>query len=88
MATLSPDVLEDKLAVSLARVLAAANKQARELGIDVAENIVTITQRPANGDMFWRINYSPKEHAGRRGGDFIVDVDPTDATIRQVFRGQ
>lgn len=88
MTTLTADVLEDALAVSLARVLAAANKQARQSGIDVAENLITITQRSTNGDLIWRINYSPKNYAGRRGGDLIVEVNPNDATITQVLRGQ
>lgn len=60
-ATLTADVLEDQLAVSLARVLAAANKQARQSGIDAAENFITITQRPVNGGVIWRINYSAKD---------------------------
>lgn len=87
-ATLTADVLEDQLAVSLARVLAAANKQARQSGIDASENFITITQRPVNGGVIWRINYSPKDSVGRRGGDLIVDVDASDGTIKQVLRGQ
>ena len=87
-ATLTADVLEDQIAVSLARVLAAANKQARQSGIDAAENFITITQRPVNGDVIWRVNYSAKEYVARRGGDLIVDVDASDGTIKQVLRGQ
>jgi hypothetical protein len=87
-ATLTADVLEDQLAVSLARVLAAANKQARQSGVEAAENFITITQRPVNGDVIWRINYSAKDSVGRRGGDLIVDVDASDGTIKQVLRGQ
>lgn len=87
-ATLTADVLEDQLAVSLARVLAAANKQARLSGVEAAENFITISQRPVNGDVIWRINYSAKDVVGRRGGDLIVDVDASDGTIKQVLRGQ
>lgn len=87
-ATLTADVLEDQLAVSLARVLAAANKQARQSGVEAAENFITIAQRPVNGDVIWRINYSAKDVVGRRGGDLIVDVDASDGTIKQVLRGQ
>ena len=87
-ATLTADVLEDQLAVSLARVLAAANRQARQSVINTAENLITISQHPSNGEVIWRVNYSAKDCVGRRGGDFIVDVDEKDATIRQVLRGQ
>ena len=45
MATLSADVLQDDIAVSLARVMATANKRARELGMDVVKSFITITQQ-------------------------------------------
>jgi len=87
-ATLGPDVLQDDIAVSLARGLAAANKRARELGIDVLQSLITITQHSRNGGLLWRINYGPRDYIGRRGGDLIIDVDPDDASIKQVLRGQ
>ncbi len=88
MATaLTTDVLQDDLAVSLARVMAAANKRARELGVDVVESIITITQI-FDGGLRWRINYGPKDYVGRRGGDLIIEVDANDASIRLVLRGQ
>ncbi|MFQ6014016.1 MAG: hypothetical protein ACE5NP_01060 [Anaerolineae bacterium] len=87
-ATLTADVLQDEIAVSLARAIAAANKRARESGIDVLQSLITITQRAFDGKLLWRINYGPKDYIGRRGGDFIIDVDPTDASIKQVLRGQ
>ncbi len=87
-ASLTADVLQDDIAVSLARAIAAANKRARESGIDVLQSLITITQRPFDGNLLWRINYGPKEYIGRRGGDLIVEVDPTDASIKQVLRGQ
>ena len=74
--------------MSLARVLATANKKARESGVDVFQSLITITQRFLNGNVVWRINYGPKDYVGRRGGDLIVEVDAKDASIRQVFRGQ
>ncbi len=86
-ATLTTDVLQDDLAVSLARVLAAANKRAREAGVDVARSVITITQNFAHG-LRWRINYGPKDYIGRRGGDFIVEVDASDASVTQILRGQ
>lgn len=86
-ATLSADVLEDDVAVSLARVVAAANRRARELNIDVPRSLITITQLNDNGP-YWRINYGPKEYVGQRGGDLVIEVDATDASIKQVLRGQ
>jgi len=87
-ATLTADVLQDDMAISLARALAVANKRARELGVDLLQTLITITQRSVNGGLVWRINYGPKDYVGRRGGDLIIDVDPSDASIKQVLWGQ
>jgi len=87
-ATLSADVLQDDIAVSLARAIASANKRARELGVDVLQSIISITQHSLNGDLLWRVNYGPKDYVGRRGGDLIIEVDPSDASIKQVLWGQ
>ena len=87
-AVLTADVFEDDIAVSLARAMAAANKRARALGVDVLQMLITVTQRSLNGDMFWRINYGPKDYVGRRGGDLIIEVNPSDASINQVLWGQ
>lgn len=87
-ATLTADVLQDDLAVSLACALASANKRACESGIDVVQSLITITQCPFDGKLLWRINYGPKDYVGRRGGDLIVEVDPSDASIKQALRGQ
>ena len=86
-ATLSADVLQDDVAVSLARVMAAANKHARELNIDVLQSLITITQVIDNG-LRWRINYGPKDYIGRHGGDLLIEVDASDASIKRVLRGQ
>jgi hypothetical protein len=82
------DVLQDELAVSLARALAAANKRAREAGIDVAESLITISQRASDDVFIWHINYGPRQYVGRRGGDLVIEVDSTDASIKRVLRGQ
>lgn len=84
---LDPEILNDDLAVSLARVIAAANKRAGEWGVDVLQTIITITQM-TNGEACWRINYGPKDYVGRRGGDLIIDVDATDTSIKRVLHGQ
>jgi hypothetical protein len=86
--TLTADVLQDDIAVSLARAIATANKRAREAGIDVVQSIITITQRAFDGNLLWRINYGPKDYIGKRGGDFIVEIDPADASVKQILRGQ
>ena len=85
--TLTTDVLQDDLAVSLARVVAAANKRAREAGVDVTRSVITISQNFEHG-LRWRVNYGPKEYIGRRGGDLIVEVEASDARVTQVLRGQ
>jgi len=86
--TLTVDVLQDDIAISLARAIAAANKRAHELGVDALTSLITITQRISEGVSLWRINYGPKDYIGRRGGDLIIEIDPTDASIKQVLRGQ
>jgi len=87
MATLSSDVLQDDMAVALARVMATANKRARELGVDIVQSLITITQHFDNG-LLWRINYGPKDYIARRGGDLIIEVGGEDMKIKQVLRGQ
>lgn len=39
-------------------------------------------QRYLEGRLIWRVNYSPKDYVGRRGGDLIVEVDASDGTIK------
>jgi hypothetical protein len=91
---LGADVLQDEIAVSLARVVASANRRAREMGVDVPQSIISISQHSLSGGRApsagwsWRVNYVPKEYVGRRGGDLIVDVDPSDSSIKQVLWGQ
>ncbi len=87
MTTLSSDVLQDDMAVALARVIAAANKRARELGVDTVQSLVTITQRFDKGTL-WRINYGPKDYVNKRGGDLMIEVGGDDMKIKQVLRGQ
>jgi hypothetical protein len=89
MATgLTAEIFQDDIAISLARAMAAANRHARELGIDVLQTLITINQRSFNGDLIWQIHYGPKEYVGRRGGDLIIEVDPSDVSIKQVLWGQ
>lgn len=85
---LTPEVLQDDVAISLARALAAANKRASQLGINVVDSLITISQNPANGSRIWRNHYGPMDYVGQRGGDLIVEVDPDNATIQRVLHGQ
>ncbi|MBI3960877.1 MAG: hypothetical protein HY328_18865 [Chloroflexi bacterium] len=86
--TLTAEVYQDEVAVTLANVLATANQRAREMGVDVADSLLTITQRVKDDAMVWRINYGPKDYINRRGGDFIVDVAANSGEIAQVLWGQ
>ena len=86
--TLTAEILQDDLALSLARAVAVANKKAHELDIDVSQSLISITQHTLNGSSVWRINYGPKEYVNRRGGDLLIEVDMDDATIKKVLRGQ
>lgn len=85
--TLTSDVLQDDIAVSIAHVIASANRRAVQLGVDVHQSLITITERFEN-DWFWRINYGPKDFINHRGGDLIIDVNPLDASIKRVYHGQ
>jgi hypothetical protein len=86
--TLTAEVIQDDIAISVAQATAVANKRARELGVDVLQSLITITQRASNADVYWRINYGPKNYVGRRGGDLIIEVDQSNARINQVMWGQ
>ncbi|MEO6725313.1 MAG: hypothetical protein ABIU20_09780 [Blastocatellia bacterium] len=79
--------MQDELAISVARVVATANKRATEMGVDVRQSIITIT-RITDGEPRWRVNYGSMDYIRRRGGDLIVDVDEDNTTIRRVLRGQ
>ncbi len=86
--TLTADVIQDDIAMSLARVMAAANKRARESGVDALQSLITITQSSRDGGLVWRISYGPKDYIHRRGGDLIIDIEPADLSIKQVLWGQ
>jgi hypothetical protein len=87
MTTLSSDVLQDDMAVALARVIATANKRARELGVDIVQSLITITQHFDNG-LLWQVNYGPKNYINKRGGDLIIEIGGDDMKIKQVLHGQ
>lgn len=85
---LSSDVLQDDVAVTVARVIASANRRARELDVDVMQSIISLAQHSQDGRWVWRVNYGAKDYIGRRGGDLMVEVNPEDASIQRVLWGQ
>lgn len=85
---LSSDVLQDDVAITVARVIASANKRARELNVDVTQSIISLTQHSQDGSWVWRVNYGAKNYIGRRGGDLIVEVNPEGASVQRVLWGQ
>jgi hypothetical protein len=87
-AVLNSDVLQDDIAVTIARVIALANQRAYELNVDVLQSIISLTQLQQNNVWIWRVNYGAKDYIGRRGGDLIIDVNPEDISIHGVLWGQ
>lgn len=86
--TLTSDVYQDELAMTMARIMAVANQRAKELGVDAQQSLISITQRPDADGVLWRVSYGPRDYIGRRGGDLIIDIEPSNASIQQVLRGQ
>lgn len=87
-AVLSSEVLNDEIAVSVAEVLAAANREARSLGFELSEKLITVIQSDSAKGVFWRIHYGHKNPIGVRGGDLTIDVDPSTGSVIQVLKGQ
>lgn len=54
----------------------------------VRQSFITITQQSSSSEALWRINDGPKDYVGHRGGNLIIDVAPTDASIKNVQWGQ
>lgn len=82
------DILQDDLALSLARALAVANKQACDMGIDTQQSSVSVKRHELKQGFVWRVDYGRLNPVGWRGGGLTVDVDPQDATVKRVLRGQ
>ena len=79
--------MADEIATSVAHIFAAANRRAKQLGWNVSETLISITQH-FEGTRFWRVSYGPKDPANNRGGDLIIEIDAETAEIRRVLRGQ
>jgi hypothetical protein len=82
------EIQPDGLALSVARVLAAANETAGAQGVDVANSLINISEESAPPQRVWRIQYGPREFINRRGGDLILLVDERTAQVQRVIRGQ
>ena len=87
-AVLTNETLQDEIAVSVAQVLASANRKATELGVYLKQSLITVTQHLTNGIWGWRVHYGKRDYVGRRGGDLIIDVGAADADVQTVTRGQ
>lgn len=87
MSTPTIDLLDDAVAVSIARVVAVANRRARELGIDIARSELSLTRDPHEGEL-WHVHYGPLDYIRHRGGDVTIDVDAATLTATNVVRGQ
>jgi hypothetical protein len=85
---LTPEVLQDPTAVSLARAVTAAKRRAREQGVVPEDNLLTVSQTSETDTYAWRINFGPKSPQFARGGDFMVEVDPDDGSIHRELWGQ
>jgi hypothetical protein len=68
-------------------VVAVANKRANELGIDVLNSLITMTQYLQDGTLLWGVNYGSKDYINRRGGDLVIDVDAV-GKLERVLWGQ
>lgn len=86
--SLDKTVLEDELAVSLARAVAAANARARGEGVEINSSLVTAAEHTSGGEVYWRITYGPRDYIHRRGGDVVIDVGVQDGQVRRVLKGQ
>ncbi len=87
-AILTAEVLQDDLAISLACAITAANKKAREIGVDILQSMISVTQQELDDCSVWRVNYGAKYYINQRGGDVLIEVDMLDASIKRVLRGQ
>jgi hypothetical protein len=68
-----------------AEAIARANKRDRELGVDVLQSIISLTQHPQGEGWVWRVNYGLKDYVGGRGRDLIVEVNPEDVSIQRIL---
>ncbi len=87
-AILNHEACKDDLVVSLANAVTAANRCAREAGVDFADSLIAVSQCISGGQPVWRVNYGPRDYQLRRGGDLVVDVDPVANSVLRVLRGQ
>ena len=85
---LDAEVSNDGMAVSMAKAVAIANRRAVFLGIDLQGSFVSAAQKPSKGGVVWRVSYIPRDYIGKRGGGFMIEVDPADGSIRRELRGQ
>lgn len=68
---------------------AVGEQQLTVAGMDALQSRISVTRQQAeDGSNVWRVNYGPQNPVGRRGGDFLVEVNAEDASVRRVLHGQ
>lgn len=82
------EIQQDDVAMSVARALQVANREAVALGADPANSMITISADASQPPTWWRIHYGPRDYVLRRGGDLTVTVDAATGHVEQVLRGQ
>jgi hypothetical protein len=82
------DLKQDKLVMSVARALAAANEAALAHGAQPADSVVTITEELSSNGRCWRIHYGPRDFVNRRGGDLTIFIDDETGAVQRILRGQ
>lgn len=88
---LSEQASNDKRALSLAEAVALASERARAAGVpDERMRLFVEEDTQEDGIPFWRINFAPMSPPGTfpRGGDYTVEVNADDGTVRRALRGQ
>jgi len=84
----SPSRPHDEVVVSLASVIASANQEAQEAGLNEVDELLNLSFRTVEGKNVWEVTYGPHQTFSRRGGGLIVLVDPDDNSIVRVQHGQ
>jgi hypothetical protein len=86
--TIDQRLSRDSVAFSLGRAVANATDCARQAGIPVEEWHLIIQQVKWESPPIWRIAFLPEAGVLVRGGDFVVEVDAIDGSIKQSYFGQ
>jgi len=81
-------IQQDSRAMTVAHVLAVANRAASAHGTDLSQSLITITEESPPMDHMWRIHYGPRDFINRRGGDLMVIIDDRGGQVQRIVHGQ